>query len=355
MKIAIVDVAAQTGGAASVLNDFVNALAASPAARKHQWLVLTSVLSVPECAHVKNLRFPEVKKSRLARLRWERRVFPRVMREHGVNVVVSFQNKALPKGPWRQVVYFQNMLLLAKASRFSLLKKEERPYAIYTHIIGPLTRRSWKNACFFAVPTKVVASVMEKYLPRGAEVMVFPSTIQPHPPVFYGWDEIGGLIYPAGVMPYKRQAELVNHIRMPEGKKLFLTMTGQENEYAKRVRALTEGRTDILLTGFLPREEILSGYDHGTYGLIVVSEIESYCVPFAEAMQSGVPIVAADYPYAREVLGDYENAFFVRPDLGDLNEKVTRAIAAKRCEPVLPTNSSWEGLIAKILEVGGAE
>lgn len=355
MKIAIVDVAAQTGGAASVLFDFVEALGKSSAAREHQWLVLTSVLSVPECAYVKNLRFPEVKKSRMARLRWERREFPRLMREEKVDIVVSLQNKALPKGKWRQVVYFHNMLLLSKASRFSLFKKEERPYAIYTHLIGPMTRNSWKHASLFAVQTHAAADTIEKYLPKDAKVLVLPPAIKPYPVGNDAWDEVGGLIYPAAPIAFKRQDALVSRAQMPRGKQLLLTMTGHENGYAERVRALADGKEGIRFTGYLPREEILSGYDRGTYGLIVVSEIESYPIPFAEAMQAGAPIVAADYPYAREVLDGYENAFFVRPDLGDLNEGITRALAAKRCAPKLPAGGSWEDFIAGILEVGGAE
>lgn len=355
MKIAIVDVAAESSGAASVLFDFVEALGKSPLAQKHEWLVLTGLISVPECGHIRNIRVPEVKKSRMKRLLWERREFPRLMEKEGVDVVVSLQNKALPKGKWRQVVYFHNMLLLSKASRFSLFKKEERPYAIYTHLIGPLTRNSWKHASLFAVQTHAAADTIGKYLPKGAKVLVLPPAIKPYPVGNEAWDEVGGLIYPAAPIPFKRQDALVSRVQMPRGRQLLLTMTGHENGYAERVRALADGKEGIRFTGYLPREEILSGYDRGTYGLIVVSEIESYPIPFAEAMQAGAPIVAADYPYAREVLGDYENAFFVRPDLGDLNDGIARALAAKRCAPKLPAGGSWEDFIVGILEVGGAE
>lgn len=351
MNIAVIDVAAESGGAVSVLHDFTEAVRNSPLGAKHQWFVFTGTVSVPESENLKNIRVPEVKRSRFHRLLWEKFVFPKLMKQYRIDTVVSLQNKALPRGKWKQVVYFHNVLLLQKRLRYSLLKKEERPFAVYTQLIGPMTRKSWKHASLIVVQTETVAGEIRRYLKKGTEVAVIPPALPEitveNVPVSRPVDD---LIYPAAPVSFKRQADLVGKLELPDGKKLLLTFTGDENAYARRVFALAGGREEIHFVGYRPREEIWRRYAEGQSGLIVLSDMESYPIPFAEAMRFGVPIVAVEHAYAKEVLQGYENVYFVRTDLSDLNEAVAAAFSAPKCAPRVVANAdAWEEFLRKIV------
>ncbi|MBQ3582373.1 MAG: glycosyltransferase [Alistipes sp.] len=62
--------------------------------------------------------------------------------------------------------------------------------------------------------------------------------------------------------------------------------------------------------GRIPYEDVLSMYS-SCDALIFPSYIETYGLPLIEAASLGVPIIAADLPYAREVLDGYDGVTFV--------------------------------------------
>jgi len=67
----------------------------------------------------------------------------------------------------------------------------------------------------------------------------------------------------------------------------------------------------IFAIGRVPREDVLERLSQST--LIFPSLIETYGLPLAEARALGSIVLAADLPYAREVLEGYNNAYFFDP------------------------------------------
>jgi glycosyltransferase involved in cell wall biosynthesis len=95
----------------------------------------------------------------------------------------------------------------------------------------------------------------------------------------------------------------------------------------------------IELNPFVPGEQsILSGD-----AVIVPSTVESFCFPLAEAVRFGIPVVAVDAPFAREMCGDA--AFYASPGSPEsLAQSMSRLLAGERPPPPAPVEQerlSW--------------
>lgn len=78
--------------------------------------------------------------------------------------------------------------------------------------------------------------------------------------------------------------------------------------------------------GDISREQVFDLYTKANV-LIMTSHAESLGLPLAEALQVGLPVVALDRPYARELCGDHVKYF----------DDVEGLCAILRCEPVPST------------------
>ena len=262
-------------------------------------------MELSETEHIKNIRFPEVKRNWGCRLKWEYRVLPKLVEKHKVDVVFSLQNNAFPAVHCHQVVYFHNMLLLPNKARFSPMNNEERMLWVYTKALGPYIRRTWKHADRLIVQGNFVKAAVRPYF-EGKPIDVVKPISKVANPKKAG--QITGYVYPTGASSYKCIEDVVNAVRYLKqddcSPDIVLTITGEENGYARRIREMAEGLSNVRLTGRLKREDLLALYT--THGLLCTSLVESYPIPFQEAMQYGTVIISYKEPYAVEHLQDSE-------------------------------------------------
>lgn len=93
----------------------------------------------------------------------------------------------------------------------------------------------------------------------------------------------------------------------------WITINGRENRYAKFLEK-RYGRTKTFrLIGRQPREKLFELYRQVDC-LIFPSRLETWGLPLSEFMETGKPILAADLPYAREVLQNYPMANLISID-----------------------------------------
>jgi len=81
------------------------------------------------------------------------------------------------------------------------------------------------------------------------------------------------------------------------------------NPIIKLIKGLNVGN-NICFEGILSYERILSFYKSCDL-LVFPSYIETFGLPLIEAASFGMPILAADMNYAREVIGNYEGVKFL--------------------------------------------
>lgn len=93
---------------------------------------------------------------------------------------------------------------------------------------------------------------------------------------------------------------------------------------------------DVILTGPVSDEHLAAIYS-GAHALVVCTRDDGFCLPAVEALACGTPVVAAESPALREVLG--ERARFVGP--GDMRALIETAQRARRPAPA-PPPWSWE-------------
>lgn len=320
MKIAIVDVAAESGGALSVLMDFLDYLLSIDDDTNEYYIFVSKTIDI------KNNRFhviqkPEIKKSWFRRLKWELIDAKKEFAKYKIDTIISLQNTGFFFRGFKQIVYFHNVLLLENKQKYSLLNKEERKFAVYTRLIAPYTIRSMKLANTIICQTHTVKDKLQVFLPNINKTVINPN-------VHIG-DEylntvifpIKGFIYPTSAVPFKKIEDIVECVKQHSGwfvdnnLQVLITLSGSENEYSKSIFNAGKDIPVIKFIGYQPRINILEYYKN--YALINNSELESFPLPFKEAELIGTPIVSSSYDYVREILYRNEASFIFKS--GDIN------------------------------------
>ncbi len=124
--------------------------------------------------------------------------------------------------------------------------------------------------------------------------------------------------YPAGAMVHKNfeiiceAASLLNQ----EGVTDFLvvlTLCGCENKYARYLYKKYTHLDNLLFIGYLEKDEMICNY-RDCDCLLYPSKVESWGLPLTEIKAYDKPVLAADLPYARETIGNYDKVRFFDPD-----------------------------------------
>jgi glycosyltransferase involved in cell wall biosynthesis len=114
----------------------------------------------------------------------------------------------------------------------------------------------------------------------------------------------------------------------------------------------------VTCVGTLSPENIVKSYSY-VDGLLFLSESESYGFPLIEAMYVGLPIVCADFPYARNLCGD-QAIYFDSNDISSL-KKATEHLRKKIDDGWWPNWSSqlknlpesWDDVAREFFRVMG--
>lgn len=358
MRIAVIDVAAESGGALSVLRDFLSYVSEINDDGNEYYVFVSQEVDI-ENPHIHYILKPEIKSSWISRLKWERFGALKELDELKVDVVFSLQNTAFFSNKIKQVIYFHNVLLLEPKTKYSIWKKEERLYGIYTRVIAPYTLRSLKHADVVICQTNTVKNEIKRRLPGIETIAVNPNVYVDDKYINTAVRPIKGFIYPTAPVPFKHIEEIVECVRENENwfvnnnLEILFTISGTENAYAQKVYELGKGVSCIKYIGYQKRERILELYrDHA---LIINSELESFPLPFKEAELVGTPIIAADYPYAEEILEDTKCATtYKKHDSKSMLAQIKSVISsAQRIEHAESTKeNSWSVVMKAISDFG---
>jgi len=92
-----------------------------------------------------------------------------------------------------------------------------------------------------------------------------------------------------------------------------ITISRNENRYAKRIIQYSLDLPNIHFIGRLSREQVFSFYEQSDC-LIFPSKLETWGLPISEFKQTQKPILLADKPYAHETVGNYDKVCFFDPE-----------------------------------------
>jgi glycosyltransferase involved in cell wall biosynthesis len=141
---------------------------------------------------------------------------------------------------------------------------------------------------------------------------------------------------------------------------VYLTMSGAENRYAKKIVARFGHLSQIKFVGLLTRQQVYEHYRMADY-LIFPSKLETWGLPITEFQQFNKPMLVANCRYAQETIGDYEKAALFEPDdpasLADQMERAMRDRLEFQKRPPMeiapPFSRTWGELFSILLAEKG--
>ncbi len=321
MRICVYDVAAESGGALTILNRYYRKALSD---KQNEYLF---IIGLPELASVDNIsvmRCPEVKRSWINRILFDWFKAPRMIRDFGAEEVLSLQNVLVPRIESRQIVYMHNVLPKPLCDyRFGL--RDSPKMWVYQNIVGRLIVDSCRKADGVVVQTHWLA----RRLSERCGVESSRISVESVGEEIVAWSRrlktsVFTFVYPASAEPFKNHQVVVDACRLLKsqkvgGFKVVFTLDGTENALSERLREQCRLESlPIEFAGWMEKEEIAHMYASASC-LLFPSKLESWGLPLSEAKEYSLPIIVSDLEYAHETIGEYERVhYFDQSDEGQL-------------------------------------
>ena len=346
MRIIVNDIAASSGGALTVLRDFYECVKEND--RENEWIFLLSDNLFEETDNIKILTLPKIKNSRFKKLIFDLFAGKKYISALNPDKVFSLQNTVTFGLKCPQIVYIHQPLPFQKIKKFSFFKKSERDYAVYQYLIGAIIKKSAKKAEKVIVQTewmkkaiceqcKISTDKVVKISPNVKNLSNIANDTKP---------ESIGFFYPTSQAVYKNNSLVFEVAEILDMKNLDynITLTLPEEQSKANIRCI----------GRIPYEDVIDNYKKST--LIFPSYIETFGYPLVEAAALGRIVLASDSPFSRELLGNYENAYFFDPfrkeELAELMQKVIKGEIVRKdfIGKVQSTEDSWKKVLNTVTE-----
>lgn len=324
MRIAVIDIAAVSGGAKSILIEFYQYLLDTK--DKNEWFFFIGEPILEEAENIHVIVKSVVKKNWINRLKYDFFDAAEDMDTVQPDVILNFQNTCIRYRKSRQYLYVHQSIPFQTTKRYSFLKRKERIYAVYQYIIGSLIKRSIRNADGIFVQTEWMREATKKYCCGSKAIVIYPE-INIEKSDHEGQIAISykDFFYPAAYMPYKNHDIIIKAVEnlVTEG------VTGFNVDFTIEPGESTITKPNqINCVGTQPRSTILSWYRKKI--MLFPSYIETFGMPLAEARMLNGIVFAAKTPFACEILDEYPNAYFFDPfKPEELTSLMRRAISGE--------------------------
>ena len=313
MNILVYNVAAEYAGALTILKQFHNEVISSKD-KSHMWYFAVSTNVLKESDNVKIIRVPWVKKSWLHRLWYDKFCAKNLVQQYDIDFVFSMQNMPIQGVDCKQIVYLHQSLQFAPV-KYSIWKKEERPYWIRQNIISNMMKSSLRKAESIIVQTQWMKEATRHWIHDfEKKIAVVPPTIEVQ---VYNDQQLNRekdlFIYPAAEGIYKNHHLIIKACEILKKKnvsyKVLFTLDENSSSYTKKLYSeVKEKGLNIEFVGVLSHDEIMKLYRQAT--LVFSSYLESFGLPLLEAKMSDGVILCSDLPFAHEILDDYDKVQF---------------------------------------------
>ena len=340
--------ALDSGGALGILRQFL----ANIPANEQKWLVF-----VPDKISVE-ADLPDVTIVPMAgvkpmhkRLWWDMFGLNRWLKQHHIEplATVSLQNTGfrVSKKDIPRFIYYHQSLPFYPYS-WNPLKKNERILWFYKNIYPFFVRLFLTNDTTIFVQLDFIKKGFAHFFRHPEQnIRVYsPSVIKPDisniETIFDSAKK--NLFYPAMNHFYKNHDVLRKAMQYDDGRtQLYFTIEPPKSEVPDKC---------ISYVGTLPYADVCAMY-HACDALVFPSYIETFGLPLIEAAMAGLPVLAADLPYAREVLDGYEGAVFVPYNQPKAwAEALAKLEKGKRYKPLdISNRPGWKELFEDIMNV----
>lgn len=311
MNILVLDVAADSSGALTVLHQFYHTCLREEGDR---YFFCVGTPELAKRGNIEVIRLPWVKKSWFHRLYFDFFYVHRLIRRYQIDRIFSLQNIAVLSSRLPQDVYIHQSLPFVDV-RFKL--REGKRLWMYQNVISHLIYFSIRKCESVTVQTAWMRDAVLAHAGKSKPRVIVQTpqidgriTETFRPEMFDGT-----FFYPATPFPYKNHAVLCKAVRLLVERgytalRVILTLT--PTQLPENCRADYEAVGQYFeLRGSMPYEEIIKLY--GRSALVFPSYVETFGLPLAEARRSGSFVVASDCPFSREILEGYTRAQLFNP------------------------------------------
>jgi glycosyltransferase involved in cell wall biosynthesis len=324
MKIFIIATAARSSGALTILKQFIEHLSSKKDENQY-YIFISPSISLCQIPNVVYIPIDTI--SWMKRILWDEYGFSQWIKKNRIkpDLVISFQNTGTKYKKVPTLLYYHQPLPLIKY-KWNIFKKDERLLFFYTNFYSLFVKRYLHSNVSVIVQTPSIRTAFinrfnieesRVYLLRP-DIKNNKSDIEVELPFKTNLIQF---IYPATFLPYKNHILIVKSLHylqtispeiLPFIRVYFTISESKHINLAKEIRKYNL-QNNFVFKGIMS-SEMLHAYYTQLDALLFPSFIETFGLPLIEASAKGLPIIAADMPYAHDVIGEYEGVKFVGYD-----------------------------------------
>lgn len=354
MRILVIDFAASSGGAMTILQSFYKFIRENDTASKHEWIFLLNDTHIKQTKNI-TLKIVDGKKnSWLNRLRFDFYWGRKMVNGFKPDLLISFQNTYIYGVKCPQLIYVHQSIPFQSVKKFSFRVPEERILAVYQHIIGPIIKRSIRKSDYTIVQTEwMKQAILEQTKINEKKIILArpPVNLVKSKDFNINDFEKTSYFYPANNSVYKNHRCVIEAVKILNNKgidtfEVIFTISNSGLECSL---------PSIKYNSYMNYQDVLRQYQRSV--LIFPSYIETVGLPLIEAKQFESLILAADTPASREALQGYENSYYFDPfnpeELASLIEKILNGEIYKSKSMNVSTfdSSSGWGEVLELVEL----
>lgn len=355
--------ATQPGGGYTILLQFLKAYSENPLPNAKIYVFNSIDIGNNISPYITSVDIPRL--SYIKRIFWDWKGMKNWSDKNNIkpDLILSFQNTGVRFAGVPQVIYLHQPLPFVQ-HQWNLFKKEERTMWMYKNIypifIGltlfkdtnVIVQTNWMKKAFLEkfknFDTKRVYIFSPEINIADIEGLNNVSTNSHHQQNKFTF------FYPASNYIYKNHIEIIKAFAAIKSENknwnalchFTIPIEGLSVE-AQKLIEINDLHSNFVFLGPLPLQEVYNHYKK-IDALIFPSYIETFGLPLIEGAAFGLPILAADEPYAKEVLSEYKNVRYATVKKTNEWEKmITEVMKLKKTNPqkLSLSRQSWPDMI----------
>jgi glycosyltransferase involved in cell wall biosynthesis len=358
MDVAVNAIAISPGGGLTILEQFIN-YAKKTEINYH--IFISEDIQLTATSNISLIKMPRM--NWLSRILWDFKGFSSYLKKNNIKCtrIISLQNTT-SNVSCRQIVYIHQSLPFYSLN--VVLKTKSFKFFFYHFFYSFFIFLYGRSDTSYVVQSNWLKKTVLKKKKKLQENKIY--VCRPDNPRFddvsaetlLPFDDTVRLFYPAAPHFYKNHILLLRSLSLlnKSHDNYELRVTFSKGDY-QLFDALVEKfklNDSVKYLGFLNRLELKKEY-YSCHAMLFPSSIETFGLPLAEAASIGVKILAADLPYARDVLNGYSGALFLNDsDVEGWRKEIAKIPSSKgeRFPPLCDddlTKSGWDVFFKKLV------
>jgi len=313
MKIVVLAHALKAGGGISVGQNCVSALKRRLPSSQF-WVTVPECLGYESFIGAERCTFIPYVHGNYAQLWWFENIsLPKLVREQRPDAVIALGNRALPSGPYLQLMLLHDSHLFYPSRFYSGESIKRKCLKAVQRIF---LRRDLSRLDVLLVQTVTAEQRVRSQYSFSGKVVQLPNAISKKvvadisfddPQCYQSHRSATRLFYLTRYYPHKNIELIVEAFeKFPERLqhcRVFLTVEASQHPAAKKLleRIIREGLEERIINLGPLQQEQLGAYFQHCHALIMPTTLESFSGTYLEAMVFNTPILTSDLDFAREI------------------------------------------------------